>query len=58
MARNALARLDTGPRLDIESIVPFTRLMVESDWPLITALSTQLLIANALSYDEVVGLIR
>lgn len=58
MARNSLGRLDTGPPQDLESLVPFTRLLVESNWPLISQLATQLLIANELSYDEVVSLIR
>ena len=58
MAREALSRVHIEPRLDIDSILPFTTLMVESNWPTIQFLATQLLVYNELDYDDVVKLFR
>ena len=57
MASAALTRLK-DPRLDIPSITPFTRLLVDANWPLIQLLANQLILDRELSYDQVVSLIR
>jgi hypothetical protein len=37
MAQVALACVDIKPPLDIDGIIPFTRMMVEHEWPAIPA---------------------
>jgi hypothetical protein len=47
MARNALAKLDVGPPLDTQSVLPFTRLLVEHNWPTTQLLATQLVLIES-----------
>jgi hypothetical protein len=58
MCKDALAKLDIGPPLTVESLIPFTRLMIEHNFPTIQALATQLLISNELAYEDVLALFR
>jgi hypothetical protein len=58
MCKEALARLQVGPPLTVESLIPFTRLMIEHSWPCIQPLASQLLISRELSYDTCLRLIQ
>jgi hypothetical protein len=44
--------------LDIDSILPFTEFLVESNWPIISILATHLLTYRELGYEDVVRLIQ
>jgi hypothetical protein len=44
MAREALARVAITPRLEIDSILPFTRLMIEHEWRAIQLIANQLMV--------------
>jgi hypothetical protein len=57
MAREALARLGDDD-LTINSIVPFTRLMIEHEFQAIELLASHLLAYNELSYEQVVELVQ
>jgi hypothetical protein len=58
MACNSLTRLKIGPPLTLESLVPFTRLLIEHQWPHIERLATHLIIYHELDYEAVVRLLR
>jgi hypothetical protein len=58
MACNALAKLKIGPKLSLESLLPFGRLLIEHQQPQIRHLATQLLIYHELSYSDVIRLLR
>lgn len=57
MACNSLAQLKIGPPLTLESLVPFTRLLIEHQWPAIQRLAIQLIIHHELDYDAVIRLL-
>jgi hypothetical protein len=59
MAKDALARVTVGDGPgDIESIKPFTKLMIEHEWPHIQQLASELIRCKELDYQEVVNLLR
>jgi hypothetical protein len=58
MAKHSLAKLDIGPPLTVESLIPFTRLMIEYNFPTIQLIATRLLLDHELDYDAVIALIR
>jgi len=39
MSREALAMVDLEPRLDIDAVLPFTRLLVDHEWAAIQLLA-------------------
>jgi hypothetical protein len=55
MAKQALARV--GKDFDIASVIPTTRLLIESEWETIQVVASQLLARKQLDYDDVVRLI-
>jgi hypothetical protein len=57
--RRKVARVTVGDApADIESIVPFTRVMIEHEWPQIQLIASELVRQRQLSYDEVVRVIQ
>ena len=53
MACNSLARMRMGPPLTLESLLPFTRLLIENQWPQIERLASLLIEHRELDYDTV-----
>jgi hypothetical protein len=58
MAKEALSKVDFADRLGIESVLPFTHLMIDHSWPCIQLLSSHLIDRRELGYDEVLELIQ
>jgi hypothetical protein len=57
MTRDALSRVDLAPRLDIDSILPFAKLIVEHEWPADQLIAHQLMVHKTLDYEQVRALI-
>jgi hypothetical protein len=57
MARDALARVAIDG-LEVGSILPFTRHLVDHEWPAIALIASELVQQRQLTYDQVVGLIQ
>jgi hypothetical protein len=49
---------DRGDQDARESILPFTKLMIDHDWSDVQRIASELISRKELSYDEVVGLIQ
>jgi hypothetical protein len=59
MAKDALSRVTVGDGpADIESIIPFTRLMIDHEWPHIALIAGELVRRKELDYEEVIRLTR
>jgi hypothetical protein len=57
MALNALARARFIEPLDLESVLPFTRLLIEEQWPTIEHLACALIRHRELDYEQVLELL-
>jgi hypothetical protein len=55
-ARDDLAKIDMAG-LDLESITPFTRLLLEHNWPVVSLVACHLLDRRELTYAEVLRLL-
>jgi hypothetical protein len=58
MAQDALSRVDLVGHLGIDSILPFTRMMIDHEFQTIQLLANQLILHKQLDYDEVVRLVQ
>jgi hypothetical protein len=58
MSREALAMVDLEPRLDIDAVLPFTRLLVDHEWAAIQLLANQLIVQRELDYAQVLRLVQ
>jgi hypothetical protein len=54
----ALTEAGLRGRLDVHSILPFTRTMIESDWPTIQLIASHLLDRKDLTYNDVLYLMQ
>jgi hypothetical protein len=58
MTLYALARADFAEPLDLESIMPFTRLLIENRWADLVRIADRLMIEKQLDHAQVVRLIE
>jgi len=58
MSREALAMVDLEPRLDIDAVLPFTRLLVDHEWAAIQLLANQLIVHRELDYGQALRLVQ
>jgi hypothetical protein len=59
MAKEALGMMRVrGDRLDINSVLPFTEMLVDHEWSNIQLIASYLLARRELSYDEVLRLVQ
>jgi hypothetical protein len=58
MARDALARVTIGDEpAEIESVLPFTRQMIEHNWGLVQLIASELVARKELDYEQVLALL-
>jgi hypothetical protein len=58
MAKQSLARVAVNPRPDLQSVMPFTKMMLEYEWPRVELLARELYARKRLTFPEVIHILR